>query len=70
MSDVGWAMVSGTITSWRYLECIVDVEWIMAAFIMAVYCMNVWGGQMFIVTLVFENFSRGRLVQYNKKWEC
>ena len=25
---------------------------------------------MFTVTLVFENFSREGLVQYNKKWKC
>ena len=42
----------------------------MIAFIMAVYCISGWGAQMFIVTLVFDNFSRERLVQYNKKCEC
>ena len=35
MGDVGWAMVSWTITS-CYVKCIVDVEWILIAFIMVV----------------------------------
>ena len=35
---------------------IVDVEWVMPVFILGsvLYCL--WGKQMFIVTLVFENF--------------
>ena len=41
--------------------CIVDVEWIMIAFIMVVCCISGWGGQMFIVILVWEHFSWGRL---------
>ena len=56
-------MVSRTVTSWCYVECIPNVEWILTAFIMKVCCG--WGGQMFIMTLVCEHFSRGRLVQYN-----
>ena len=33
----------------------------MIAFIMVVHCISRWGGQMFIVTLVCENFSRNVL---------
>ena len=56
MGDGNW-----TITSWCYVECIADVKWIMIAFIMVAYCISRWGEQMFIVTLVSENFSRERL---------
>ena len=44
---------------WELFEgkvVIVDVKWVMIAFIMG----SGWG-KMFIVTLVFENFSKGRL---------
>ena len=33
----------------------------MIAFIMVMHCISRWGGQMFIVTLVCENFSRNVL---------
>ena len=40
---------------------IVDVEWVMIAFIRVVHCISGWSGKMFIVTLVFKDFSKGRL---------
>ena len=33
----------------------------MIAFVMVVFCVSGWDGQMFIVTLVCEYFSKGRL---------
>ena len=63
MWDGGWSVGS-------VVECIVDVELIMIAFFMVVDCISGWGGQMFILTLVFENFLKKDLVQYDKKWEC
>ena len=54
-------MISWTITSSCYIEYIVNVGWIMIAFVMVVLCVSGWVGQMFIVTLVCEYFSKRRL---------
>ena len=40
---------------------IVDVEWVMIAFIRVVHCISEWSGQMFNAILVFKDFSKGRL---------
>ena len=36
---------------------IVDVDWVMVAFIWVLYCISSRNGQMFIVVVVFENFG-------------
>ena len=56
---------------------IVDVEWVMLAFIMVVYYIRSWGGQTAVlvagVTLMFKNFEEninnlfwGRLLLTNE----
>ena len=50
---------------------IVDVEWVMLAFIMVVYYISSWGGQTTVlvagVTLMFQNFGENI---NNVFWGC